>query len=134
MKGRPRRTLKERQRRESVRYFGFEDIIEKLPSFAELRRLRPVKELQDVALNVWHSEGGSGECFRVVAVPNGKYSWCHYTKRTIELVPKHRNVGSVLHELAHALTMRDKLAHGPAFRRRCIRLYKVYGGWSGEVE
>jgi hypothetical protein len=51
----------------------------------------------------------------------------------IHLTRQHQNIGGLLHELAHALGHRDKLTHGPAFRRRCIRLYRTYGDWDGVV-
>lgn len=126
------------QRKTSARYYLFEEVVWETPAFAELRRARPLADLQLLAGLVWAREKGPGPCPTVRSIGRKDASfYLSSTKRgkagVISLATKHRSVGGLLHELAHALGPNDKLTHGPAFQRRCIHLYKVYGGWSGEV-
>jgi hypothetical protein len=116
----------------TARFYAFEETIETLPAFAGLRARRSIADLQLAAGCVWAGEGGKGDC-PSVRPRGGERSYYVSATRMIELIPKHRNLASLLHELAHALGTRDKLDHGPAFRKRCIRLYREYGGWDGEV-
>jgi hypothetical protein len=122
------------QRKVSARYYLFEEVVEATPGFANLRRRVPIDRLQLLAGLVWAREGGKGSCPPIIPLNkrNGKYSY--FLNGKIRLLPKHRNIGSLLHELAHALGTRDKLTHGPAFRARCLRLFKEYGEWSGKVD
>lgn len=121
------------QRKTSARYYLFEDVIWENPSFAHLKRRRAMSELQVLAGLVWACEG-TGECPVIKARRKNDASYYWWPNRTIHLAPKHRSVGGLLHELAHALGVHDKLSHGPAFRSRCLRLYKLYGDWSGQVD
>jgi hypothetical protein len=127
-----------KQARTTARYYGFEKVLETMPGFASLMRKRSIGDLQLFAGYVWAREGGRGECplIRSKQVQDEAKSWSEYTwgSRTIHLLRKHHDLYSLLHELAHALGNRDKLTHGPAFRRRCIRLYKTYGDWNGVVD
>jgi hypothetical protein len=120
------------QRKTSTRYYLFEDMLWEMPGFAHLKRRRALAELQLMAGLVWAREGSEAPCptIRRKRKNDGSY----YTDGRIFLAPKHQSAGGLLHELAHALGHRDKLTHGPAFRERCMRLYKMYGDWSGEVE
>jgi hypothetical protein len=121
-----------RQRKMSARYYLFEDVLWEAPSFTHLRKRQSIPNLQLLAGLVWAREGGIGTC--PVVRSKGKNDYSYFMDRTIHLARKHRSLGGLLHEIAHALGPNDKLAHGPAFRRRCIRLYKVYGEWSGDVD
>jgi hypothetical protein len=133
------------QRKASARFYGFENTLWELPSSEGLRRRLSIPQLQLFAGFVWAKERGPNKCPVVRPLPKinpqtGKknltsYYWPDWKPGggTIHLLPKHRNVGSVLHEIAHALGRRDKLTHGPAFRKRCLELYKAYGDWSGSV-
>jgi hypothetical protein len=121
-----------RQRKVSARYYLFEDVLWEVPSFAHLRKRQSIPSLQLLAGLVWAREGGRGRCPIVRGKRRNDTSY--FCDGTIHLVPKHRSLGGLLHEIAHALGPHDKLAHGPAFRKRCIRLYRVYGGWSGDVD
>lgn len=127
------------QSKVSARYYLFEEVLEETPGFAHLKKRTSLKALQLLAALVWEREGGHGECplvkrrnaddysaFEVVP-GSGKPGVIHLTRR-------HQNAGGLLHELAHALGPHDKYTHGPAFRKRCIHLYKVYGGWTGEID
>lgn len=120
------------QRKTSARYYLFEDMLWETASFAHLRRQRSMHELQLVAGLVWARERGKGKCPVIRAKPRNDASY--YCDGVIHLARKHRSVGGLLHEMAHALGPNDKLTHGPAFRRRCFRLYRMYGDWSGNVE
>lgn len=73
----------------------------------------------------------AGDCPRIEPLLSGRTSY--FIDGKIRLLRKHRDVGTLLHELAHALGNRDKYTHGPAFRSRCLRLFKQYGDWNGEV-
>lgn len=119
------------QRKVSAKYYAFEDMVWTTPGFAELKRVRPLAELQLLAGLVWAREGGRGKCPDVLPLARGERSY--FLSGKINLLPNQRSAGILLHEIAHALGPNDKLTHGPAFRRRCINLYKEYGGWSGEV-
>jgi hypothetical protein len=126
------------QRRVSARYYLFEEVLEATPAFAQLRKRASLSALQMHAALVWQAEKGRGACPAVLRRRADDYS--HYEvvpgsgkPGVIHLARKHQNLGGLLHELAHALGPNDKLTHGPTFRRRCLRLYKLYGGWSGEV-
>lgn len=121
------------QRNATARFVGFEDVIWHTPGFARLKARRRIADLQLLAGLVWAREKGRGKCPTVLPICDGKASWWVAGKREIQLVPAHRSIGGVLHELAHALGPNDKLDHGPAFRKRCIHLYKTYGDWSGAV-
>jgi hypothetical protein len=121
------------QRNATARFIGFEDVIWQTPGFAHLKQRRKVADLQILAGLVWARERGKGKCPTVKPIPDGKCSWWVEAKREVQLVPAHRSVGGLLHELAHALGVRDKYDHGPAFQRRCLRLYKTYGDWSGAI-
>lgn len=114
-------------------FVGFEEVLWSAESFAHLRRRWRTGDLQLLAGFVWARERGSGPCPAVLPIPDAKCSWWVADKREVRLVPAHRSPGGLLHELAHALGNHDKLDHGPAFRKRCIRLYKLYGDWSGEI-
>jgi hypothetical protein len=120
------------QRQVSARYYLFEDVIWETPSFEPLRRKRPISDLQLLAGLVWARENGKGKCPLVRAKLKNDYSY--HCGDVIHLARKHRSIGGLLHEMAHALGPNDKLTHGPAFRRRCLRLYKTYGEWSGNVD
>lgn len=127
-----------KQARTTARYYGFEKVLETMPGFAKLMKRRSIADLQLFAGYVWAREGGKGQCplVRTKWVQEEKKSWSayHWGTRTIHLLPRHHDLYSLLHELAHALGNRDKLTHGPAFRQRCIRLYKTYGDWNGVVD
>lgn len=120
------------QRKASARYYLFEDLVWTTPGFAPLRQRRSIHDLQLLAGLVWARERGRGKC--PLVRPKTRNDTSYFLEGTIHLVPKHRNAGALLHEMAHALGSRDKLDHGPAFRNRCIRLYKTYGDWSGEID
>lgn len=105
-----------------------------MPGFAELKVQRSIADLQLLAGLVWARECGVGSCPVVRPSHKRDYSEYFYGSRAIALAPEHRCVGGLLHELAHALGINDKLTHGPAFRKRCLRLYKTYSAWNGEVE
>lgn len=126
------------QRKVSARYYLFEDVLWELPGFAGLKQTVPIDHLQGYAGYVWASEAGKGPC-PVVKARRSKSDTSYFTgpwegrPGSIHLIAKHQNLGGLLHELAHALGPHDKLAHGPAFRKRCIRLYRDYGGWDGQV-
>lgn len=127
------------ERRESRRYYNFEDVLWMAPSFAPLRKRMAVGELRLMADLVWQAEKGCGPCPVIKCIGNKPESYyLTSTKRgvpgTIRLILKHQNAAGLLHEIAHALGPHDKLTHGPAFRRRCLRLYRTYGNWSGEVD
>lgn len=126
------------QRKVSARYYLFEQVLEQTPGFAALRRRRTMAWLRRLAERVWTMEGARGKC--PVVQPRAALDCSNYVytpgageSGVISLAPKHRNSGGLLHEMAHALGHYDKYAHGPAFRRRCLRLYKDYGHWNGEV-
>jgi hypothetical protein len=126
------------QSKVSARYYLFEDVLWEADSFAPLRVKKPLRELVALAELVWVTEGGKGPCPAVRGIGNASASdFTTSGKRgvagVIRLASKHQSLGGLLHELAHALGPNDKLTHGPAFRKRAIRLYKVYGGWSGAI-
>jgi hypothetical protein len=122
------------QRKTNARFLGFEQLLEETPGFAHLRKRRAIAELQILAGLVWAREGGRGACPVVRPVPDGPSSYWAPASRQIQLIPAHRSAGGLLHELAHALGTRDRYEHGPAFHKRCIRLYREYGDWSGNVD
>jgi hypothetical protein len=122
------------QRKATRRFYGFEDTLWDMPAFSHLRKRRPLAQLQLLAGLVWAREHGKGKCPLVEHRWIGDTSYYVYDQRKVQLVAKHQSVGGLLHELAHALGVNDKLEHGPAFRKRCLRLYKTYGDWNGEVE
>lgn len=121
------------QTKATIRYYGFEETLWKMPCFAHLARRRSIAQLQLLAGLVWARERGRGKCPTVEPRAEGDTSYFFPQTRRIELVAKHRSVGGLLHELAHALGPRDKFTHGPAFQRRCLGLYRTYGDWNGEV-
>ena len=121
------------QSKASARYYLFEDVLWETSAFAHLKKRRPMTELQLLAAFVWAREGGKAACPTVTARRQNDASHYYHPTRTIHLAPKHRGAGGLLHELAHALGTHDKLTHGPAFRDRCLRLYRMYGDWSGCV-
>lgn len=123
------------QRKVSARYYLFEDLLWELPGFSGLKRSVSIADLQAYAAFIWARERGRGEPPIIRARRcRSDTSFCIHDKpATIHLIAKHQNLGGMLHELAHALGTRDKLSHGPAFRSRCIRLYRDYGGWDGQV-
>lgn len=128
------------QRKTSQRFWAFEDVLSESPGFAPLLS-GPLSIfcLQLYTDLIWKHEGGIGPPPAVKARRKNDESLFIAPKRqgdaaTIQLCPGHRNLWGLLHELAHALGPNDKLDHGPSFRRRCIRLYKFYGGWSGKVD
>lgn len=120
------------QRKANARYYGFEEVLWDMPCFAPLRKRRPIAELQLLAGLVWAREKGRGPC-PTVEPSAGEWSCYEYGARKVQLIVEHRNVGGLLHEMAHALGPWDKLTHGPAFRERCLRLYRTYGDWNGAV-
>ena len=120
------------QRKTSARYYLFEDLLWETQGFTGLRKRRSMADLQTLAQAVWAREKGRGKC--PVVCPKETNDYSYYMDRKIHLARKHRNVGGLLHELAHALGPFDKLTHGPAFRKRCIRLYRDYGKWDGKVD
>lgn len=120
------------QRKASTRYYLFEDVLWETPAFANLRRCQPMGDLQLLAGLVWAREKGRGKCPVVRGKARNDYSY--HCGGVIALARKHRSIGGLLHELAHALGPNDKLTHGPAFRKRCFRLYRTYGEWSGNVD
>ena len=122
------------QRKTSRRYYLFEDLLWLTSEFAHLRKRRPMAELQLLAGLVWAREGGKGPPPVVRTRDVKDHSWYIPADHTILLARIHRNVGALLHEMAHALGPRDRYTHGPAFRKRCIRLFKTYGDWSGNVD
>jgi hypothetical protein len=122
------------QSRVSSRFYLFEEVLEETPGFAGLRKRRSMAELQTLAALVWEAERGRGKCPLVKGRAKNDYSEYNHNTRVVALASKHRNAGGLLHEIAHALGFNDKLTHGPAFRRRCLRLYKTYGDWSGVVD
>lgn len=124
------------QRKVTSRFYGFESVLEEMPGFAHLTRRRSIADLQLLAGIVWKAEGGRGKCPLVRTRERCKdnASFYVYDDRIVHLHQKHKNFGGLLHELAHALGPHDKLAHGPAFRRRCLRLYQLYGEWNGRVD
>lgn len=122
------------QRKASARYYLFEDLLWEAPAFAHLARLRSIADLQILAGLVWAREGGCGKCPVVEQLDSGDTSHYCFQARAVRLVRKHRGAGGLLHELAHALGYWDKLTHGPAFRARCMRLYKMYGDWDGRID
>lgn len=119
-------------RKASARYYLFEDMLWEMREFAHLRKRRSMHDLRHFAAWVWIAEKARGATPIIVAKPTN--DWSYYLEGKIHLARKHRSIAGVLHELAHALGHRDKLAHGPAFRKRCLRLYKTYGNWSGVVD
>lgn len=119
------------QRKTSRAFYLFEQVLEEMPGFAQLRRPRSIAELQLLAGLVWACERGRGDCPRIEPLLRGRTSY--FLDGKIRLLRKHRDVGTLLHELAHALGTRDKYTHGPAFKSRCLRLFKQYGDWNGEV-
>lgn len=120
------------QRKASARYYLFEDVIWEVPSFAPLTKRKPIRELRYLAAWTWIRENGKGPVPRVRARKANDHSY--YQDGVVALARKHCSVAGLLHELAHALGHHDKLAHGPAFRKRCFRLYQQYGGWNGKVD
>jgi hypothetical protein len=120
------------QRKVSTRYYLFEDMLWETSGFASLKKFRPMAELQLLAGLVWAREKGRGKCPIIRAKLRNDYSY--HCDGVIHLARKHRSVGGLLHEMAHALGPNDKLTHGPTFRRRCFRLYKTYGEWNGSVD
>jgi hypothetical protein len=121
------------QRKVSTRYYLFEDVLWETTSFAHIRQRRPIGELQFFAELVWKAEKGKGKCPLVKTKKRNDFSYYDHQDRLIVLARKHRSLGGLLHELAHALGNFDKLTHGPAFRKRCFRLYEAYGEWDGRV-
>ncbi len=115
------------------RFYGFESVLESMPGFAKLRQVRSIADLQGYAGYVWAREMGRGKCPVVLPRDHKDHSWYDYEKKEVLLARAHRNLGGLLHELAHALGVFDKLAHGPAFTKRCLRLYREYGEWDGRV-
>lgn len=120
------------QQKTSARYYLFEDLVWSTPGFAHLRRRRSIYDLQLLAGLVWAREKGKGLC--PLVRPRDSKDWSYFCDGTIHLARDHRGIGGLLHELAHALGRNDKLMHGPAFRKRCIHLYKTYGEWSGAID
>lgn len=129
-----------RNRRISERFWHFEEVLSESPGFAVLKS-GPLSLfcLQLYADLIWKHERGVGPPPVVKGRRQNNESVYTSPKRpgepaTIQLCPSDRTLWGLLHEIAHALGPQDKLDHGPAFRRRCIRLYKFYGGWSGQVD
>jgi hypothetical protein len=123
------------QRKVTARFYAFEDHVWKAPSFVPLKKRASMDDLIALTALVWKAEKGRGAPPSVQGRKAGtKYSHYIYEDHAIHLAPKHQHLGGLLHELAHALGPNDKLTHGPAFRRRCLHLYRTYGGWSGMVD
>lgn len=106
-----------------------------------LSRDRPVVTLQRLADHIWTGERLSAPRPRVVAgrgTPaddrTGLTSYWHAFKwegedawvSEVVLSRTQRNVKTLLHELAHAMSWRG-LDHGPAFVRRYLYLLATYG-------
>lgn len=126
-----------RRRKVSVRYYGFEETLWQMPGFAGLTKPMSLAQLQLCAGYVWAREGGKGACPIVASRKATDHSYWIATNNasgSIYLARRHRNLGGLLHEMAHALGRRDKQDHGPAFRKRCLRFYREYGGWDGKVD
>ena len=122
------------QRKTTARFYAFEDLVWTMPGFAHLKQPVSIADLQALAALVWKAEGGKGAPPTVHRrAPRTKVSHYCYDDHEIHLAPKHQNLGGLLHEVAHALGRHDKLTHGPAFRRRCMRLYHEYGAWDGKA-
>lgn len=127
------------QSKASARYYMFEEMLEETPGFAHMKKRAPMANLQMLAAVVWANEGGRGKCPAIKTRRQNDYSHYEYVPGsgktgTVFLTRKHQNLCGLLHELAHALGHRDKLTHGPKFRARCMHLYKLYGGWTGEID
>ena len=127
------------QSKVSERYYLYEDVLWEAPSFKPLKAKKRIRDLVALAELVWVTERGKGPCPTVRGIGLAPASDFTYpTKRgapgRIRLAKQHQSLGGLLHELAHALGPNDKLTHGPAFRKRATHLYKVYGGWSGEID
>lgn len=120
------------ERKTTARYYHFEDTIWETPGFANLKRVLSVGAMQLYAGLIWSREGGRGPC--PLVRPRRSKDHSYFLAGVIHLAKKHRNLGGLLHEIAHALGTRDKLTHGPAFQKRCVRLYKTYGDWNGVVD
>jgi hypothetical protein len=93
-----------------------------------------IPQLQRLAAYVWAAERQRGPVPRVVAgrgILWGGSRLSYYRRDDpvprIELSRHQRDVGTLLHELAHAMGPWDKLDHGPAFTARCFHLYLLYG-------
>ena len=126
-----------KQRRISKQYYLFEDVLWQLPGFVGLKKPISIAALQLYAGLIWTKEGRKDPCPLIRPRHSSQAKEkpaSYYLDGVIHLLPKHRNLACMLHELAHALGNRDKQTHGAAFRRRCIRLYKEYGGWNGVVD
>jgi hypothetical protein len=127
------------QRKASAHYYLLDDMLLESRGCANLRKRRPLSELQLLAGLVWARERGPTRCPVVQRQRHQSYSeYCWPSKRgdggIVRLIREHLCCSGLLHELAHGLGPNDKLEHGPAFRRRCIHLYKLYGDWNGEID
>lgn len=126
------------QRKTSARFYLFESLLEETKGFAHLKKRRSIADLQLLAGIVWACEKGKrrAPCPIIRPQPKGlnkEKDTSYYCDGVIGLLPKHRNISTLLHEMAHALGTKDKLTHGPAFRDRVTYLYKFYGEWDGVV-
>lgn len=130
-------TVAAKQRKQSIKVYGFEDLLFEFDGCETLKRRMPIAQLQLCAGYVWAREGEKRKCPVVRPKAKNDFSQWHSGASdeggTIYLTPKHRNLGGLLHEMAHALGRKDKYHHGPAFVKRCLRLYSFYGDWDGRV-
>ena len=118
-----------KHRNHTRRFYGFDRLMAYTP--LPIWRDRPMAELQRLASHVWCAERQRGPCPRVVAgrgVLVGSGGLVSYQSGPLIVLARHqRNLGTLLHELAHAMT-RGGYEHGPAFTRRALYLYEQYGG------
>lgn len=115
----------------SRRAYAFQWRLQKLSP--HLRRDRPMAELQRLTAYVWSAERSTLPMPRVVAGDGWRHpvwgltSYCDTNLRRIVLCRDNRNIGVLIHELAHALGPWDKVIHGQAFLARQFRLLETYG-------
>lgn len=104
-----------------------------LPKNRKLHNELPIKKLRELAYQV--AADYDREPPKVVAgngVPSADGSTlCSYSAGPrIELARHHRCKLILLHELAHWLSGRDKIIHGPAFSERYFELVEKYIGFN----
>lgn len=98
-----------------------------------LREDRPIAHLRSLSTVVWRREARLKHAAPKIVAGAGwdlgpKWGLTSYSQKgLIVLTRDQRNIGVLLHELAHALGPHDKLTHGPAFIERLVRLLHLYG-------